>query len=63
MACLAGGGWCETLDDCLTRSKGSLGSSRQDKEEGLDQDSGYFSTDPVRMQPSGQLAAITELMT
>lgn len=41
-----GGGWCESLDDCLGRSKGGLGSSKGYKQTSA-QNSGYFSTSPV----------------
>jgi hypothetical protein len=41
-----GGGWCESLDDCLGRSKGGLGSSKGYKPTSA-QNGGYFSTSPV----------------
>lgn len=41
-----GGGWCESLDDCLSRSKGQLGSSKSYPPT-FSQDSGYFSVDPT----------------
>eukprot|EP01065_Artemidia_motanka_P021125 TRINITY_DN2520_c0_g1_i1.p2 TRINITY_DN2520_c0_g1~~TRINITY_DN2520_c0_g1_i1.p2 ORF type:complete len:413 (+),score=152.86 TRINITY_DN2520_c0_g1_i1:59-1240(+) len=40
-----GGGWCESLDDCLSRSKGTLGSSTTYPQTTV-QASGYFSTSP-----------------
>merc|ERR1711957_1089467 len=39
-----GGGWCESMDDCLDRSKGRLGSTKADSET-ADLGGGYFSTD------------------
>eukprot|EP01062_Namystynia_karyoxenos_P077487 TRINITY_DN781_c0_g1_i1.p1 TRINITY_DN781_c0_g1~~TRINITY_DN781_c0_g1_i1.p1 ORF type:complete len:395 (+),score=140.66 TRINITY_DN781_c0_g1_i1:63-1247(+) len=39
-----GGGWCESLDDCLMRSHGSLGSSKDDGATTV-QAGGYFSTE------------------
>ena len=40
-----GGGWCESLDDCLSRSKQALGSSTSyPATAGLG--GGYFDTDP-----------------
>jgi len=39
-----GGGWCESMDDCLGRSKGGLGSTKGDSET-ADLGGGYFSTD------------------
>ena len=41
-----GGGWCESLDDCLSRSKGGLGSSTRYGKTSA-QNSGYFSTSPA----------------
>ena len=41
-----GGGWCESLDDCLGRSKGGLGSSKGYGKTSA-QNSGYFSTSPA----------------
>jgi len=41
-----GGGWCESLDDCLGRSKGGLGSSAKYAATSA-QNGGYFSTSPV----------------
>lgn len=41
-----GGGWCESLDSCLTRSKTHLGSSSTYTST-MSQSSGYFSTDPT----------------
>jgi len=38
-----GGGWCESMDDCLTRSKGRLGSTKNDAET-ANLGGGYFST-------------------
>jgi len=40
-----GGGWCESLDDCLGRSKGALGSSTSYPATAT-LGGGYFSTDP-----------------
>eukprot|EP01051_Picozoa_sp_SAG22_P001103 SAG22_NODE_39_length_26283_cov_18.486653_2_plen_404_part_00 len=40
-----GGGWCESMDDCLSRSKGGLGSSKEYPAE-ANVDGGYFSNDP-----------------
>ena len=40
-----GGGWCESMDDCLSRSKGGLGSSAKYPAE-ANIDGGYFSSDP-----------------
>ena len=40
-----GGGWCESLDDCLSRSKGGLGSSASYAATS-NQQGGYFSQDP-----------------
>ena len=40
-----GGGWCESMDDCLGRSKGGLGSSTKYPAEAT-VDGGYFSSDP-----------------
>ena len=40
-----GGGWCESMDDCLSRSKGGLGSSTKYPAE-ANIDGGYFSSDP-----------------
>eukprot|EP00658_Telonema_sp_P-2_P085068 TRINITY_DN9608_c0_g1_i7.p1 TRINITY_DN9608_c0_g1~~TRINITY_DN9608_c0_g1_i7.p1 ORF type:complete len:324 (+),score=62.71 TRINITY_DN9608_c0_g1_i7:193-1164(+) len=41
-----GGGWCESLDDCLARSKGNLGSSSAYTST-VSMDTGYFSLDPA----------------
>ena len=40
-----GGGWCESMDDCLSRSKGTLGSSTKYPAE-ANIDGGYFASDP-----------------
>lgn len=40
-----GGGWCESLDDCLGRSQGDLGSSKA-YPANASLGGGYFSTDP-----------------
>ncbi|CAK9004260.1 Pectin acetylesterase 5 [Durusdinium trenchii] len=40
-----GGGWCESLDDCLGRSKTDLGSSARYPEK-IPLNGGYFSKDP-----------------
>lgn len=42
-----GGGWCESMDDCLGRSKTGLGSSRGYPASASLGD-GYFSTDPTQ---------------
>eukprot|EP00729_Bicosta_minor_P014737 gene14737-17303_t len=42
-----GGGWCESLDDCLSRSKGGLGSSKSYPPT-MNLGGGYFSTDPTQ---------------
>mmetsp|Transcript_36011 Transcript_36011/g.108183 ORF Transcript_36011/g.108183 Transcript_36011/m.108183 type:complete len:397 (+) Transcript_36011:38-1228(+) len=42
-----GGGWCESLDDCLGRSKTQLGSSKQ-YPPAANLGGGYFSTDPTQ---------------
>merc|ERR1719272_1689321 len=39
-----GGGWCESLDDCLSRSKGGLGSSKSYAPT-MQLGGGYFSSD------------------
>ena len=41
-----GGGWCESLDDCLERSTGDLGSSKN-YPKSITLDDGYFSNDPA----------------
>ncbi|KAL1519519.1 hypothetical protein AB1Y20_023034 [Prymnesium parvum] len=40
-----GGGWCESWDDCLSRSRGALGSSKGDAPQ-ITMDGGYFSPSP-----------------
>lgn len=42
-----GGGWCESLDDCLGRSKSALGSSKSYPAT-ANLGGGYFSTDPTQ---------------
>eukprot|EP00931_Biecheleriopsis_adriatica_P120145 TRINITY_DN95279_c0_g1_i1.p1 TRINITY_DN95279_c0_g1~~TRINITY_DN95279_c0_g1_i1.p1 ORF type:complete len:414 (+),score=81.27 TRINITY_DN95279_c0_g1_i1:133-1374(+) len=42
-----GGGWCYTEGACVARSKGSLGSTKQDKNN-TSLDGGYFSVDPLQ---------------
>jgi len=41
-----GGGWCESLEACLERSKTDLGSSSQYKNT-ISMDFGYFSVNPA----------------
>lgn len=42
-----GGGWCESMDDCLGRSHSQLGSSK-DYPAAASLGGGYFSTDPTQ---------------
>ena len=42
-----GGGWCYNLDSCVSRSKGSLGSTKADKNTSS-LNSGYTSMDPAQ---------------